>query len=173
MNLNNIAGSLYDGSAAAAAATEHTPASVGLYSADAQPGGNPLNDGSVHSGLRGTLQDLVDAGHVEAGDALTLGRTISAEAGAVGLCGAELDVALRDLNRPIDPKTSQRQRGEAVAALRREYGDRGEEVLAAGLKVLRSKAPTFAAALARSAAGDDPALVRHVARLGAQALGRA
>lgn len=177
--MSDIANSLYgdDGGGAAQVAkpaanlnTDSTAASI--FSEAPAATGNPLGDGTVHSNLRGHLQDLVDAGQVELGDALRIGRSITAEADAIGLRGAELDVALRDLARPIEPKAAQRQRGEAVASLRREYGDRAEQVLAAGLKVLRQRAPTLAAALARSAAGNDLQLVRHVARLGDTNYGR-
>lgn len=176
--MSDIANSLYgdDGGGAAQvakpAAPETDSTAASIFSEAPAAAGNPLGDGTVHSNLRGHLQDLVDAGQVELGDALRIGRSITAEADAIGLHGAELDVALRDVARPIEPKAAQRQRGEAVAALRREYGDRAEQVLAAGLKELRAKAPTLAAALASSAAGNDPALVRHVARLGEQTIGR-
>lgn len=144
---------------------------AGIYGDTSAAGGNPLNDGSVHSNLRSTLQEMVDAGQVEAGQALTIGRTITAEASAIGLAGAELDVAMRDLSRPLgDPKVEQRVRGAAVADLRQTYGANAERVLAAGVAVLQAKAPNLAAALARSKAGNSVDVVRHVARLGEKAL---
>lgn len=133
--------------------------------------GNPMMDGSVHSNLRSTLQDLVDSGQVEQSQAHLIGQTLTSEADAIGLAGGELDVAMRDLNRPVgDPKAAQAERGEAVRQLRAAYGDRAEATLAAGLKVLQSKAPLLSVALARSAAGNNPSLTMHVARLGERAL---
>lgn len=148
-----------------------TSAADAVYSGTPAPNGNPMHDGSVHSGLRGSLQDLVDAGQLEASQALEIGRTITAEAEAAGFTGADADVLLRDLNRPIgDPKAAQVERGEAVRQLRAAYGDRAEATLAAGLRVLRSKAPALSIALARSKAGNSPALTMHVARLGERAM---
>jgi len=158
------------GRVAPAPGTQPAEGGAGIYGS-AAPGGNPLLDGSVHSNLRSTLQDMVDAGQVEQHQALAIGRTLTAEASAIGLTGAELDVALRDINRPLDePKVEQRVRGAAVADLRHEYGANAERVLAAGVAVLQAKAPNLAAALARSKAGNSVDVVRHVARLGERAL---
>jgi len=146
-------------------------ASNEFYSTDAQAEPTNLYDGSVNNQLASSLASLIEAGEIERSEAVTVGRTLTSEAQAVGLAGGDIDTVFRDLNQPIDPKTSQRDRAAAVAALREEYGSAAESKLAAGLKVLRERAPNLAAILAQSAVGNRRELALHVARLGERAGG--
>lgn len=137
-----------------------------FYGGEREP--TTLRDGSIHGHLASALESAIEAGHVERSEAISLGRALTREAEAAGLNGEDLDIAMRDINRQPGAD-AQRQRGEAVAQLREAFGDRAEQALQAGLAVLRQRAPNLAAALARSAAGNNPVIVAHVARLGEQA----
>lgn len=135
-----------------------------------QPEPTSIRDGSVHSNLASALEAMIERGEVERGEAFAIGRTLTNEAAAVGLGGGAGDSMFRDLNVAAGPE-SQRDRAEAVAALREAYGDAAEAKLAAGLKVLRERAPNLAAALAQSKAGNSREMALHVVRLGGRARG--
>src|SRR5690606_2185020 len=108
--------------APAPSTTQSTMSDADLFygSTDAQAEPTNLYDGSVNNQLASSLAGLIEAGEIERSEAVTVGRTLTSEAQAVGLAGGDIDTVFRDLNQPIDPKTSQRDRAQAVASLREE-----------------------------------------------------
>ena len=123
-----------------------------------------LHDGSIASTLAHTLQDAVADGHAEIAEAHAFGRALTAEARAIGFDGFEADRLFRELDAQTDARTARVARGEAVAWLRSEFGERAEERLQAAVAWMRERAPNLAQALAASGAGNDLEVVRTVVR---------
>lgn len=171
---SDLGSALYGSTAPAPARerpVERDSTAASIYSGGRQAEPTSIRDGSVHSNLAGHLEAMIERGEVERSDAFAIGRTLTSEAQAIGLGGSNGDAMFRDLNVAAGPE-SQRDRADAVAALREEYGAQAEAKLAAGLKVLRERAPNLAQALASSKAGNSREMALYVARLGERARSR-